>query len=52
MEFDIKVHNLSMIYYLLNWAVTSTKEVDMGYLWYPFGTKELIEKFAIDVSQQ
>jgi hypothetical protein len=38
MEFDIKVQNLPMIYILLNWAVTSTKEVDMGCLWYPLGT--------------
>jgi hypothetical protein len=29
---------------LLNWAVTSTKEVDMGYLWYPLGTKELLNR--------
>jgi hypothetical protein len=35
MEFDIKVQNLAMIYILLNLAVTSTKEVDMSYLWYP-----------------
>jgi hypothetical protein len=27
MEFDIKVQDLAMIY---NWAVISTKEVDMG----------------------
>jgi hypothetical protein len=49
MEFDFKVQNLAMIYILLNWAVTSTTEVDMGYLWYP---KELLEKFSTDVSQQ
>jgi hypothetical protein len=38
MEFDIKVQDLAMIYVLLNWAVTSTKEVDMACLWYPLGT--------------
>jgi hypothetical protein len=27
-------------------------EVDMGYLWYPLGTKELLEKFSTDVYQQ
>jgi hypothetical protein len=37
---------------LLNWAVTSTKEVDMGYLWHPLGTKKLLEKFSTDVNQQ
>jgi hypothetical protein len=42
-----------MIYYLLvNWAVTSTIKVDMGNLWYLKGTKELLEKFSTDVSQQ
>jgi hypothetical protein len=51
MEFDIKVQKFS--YGLLsNWAVTSTIEVDMGYLWYLKGTKELLEKFSTDVSQQ
>jgi hypothetical protein len=49
MEFDIKVQNLADL--LLNWAVTSTIEVDMGYLWYLKGTKELLEKFSTDVSQ-
>jgi hypothetical protein len=34
---------------LLNWAITSTKEVDMGYLWYPLGTEE---KLSTDVYQQ
>jgi hypothetical protein len=51
MEFDIKVQNLAMIY-LLNLAVTSIKEVDVGYLWYPLGTKELQEKFSTDVYHQ
>jgi hypothetical protein len=37
---------------LLNWAVTSTIEIDMGYLGYLKGTKELLEKFSTDVSQQ
>jgi hypothetical protein len=37
---------------LLNWAVTSTKEVGMGYLWYLLGIKELLEKFSTDVYQQ
>jgi hypothetical protein len=44
MEFDIKVQNLSSYDLLLNWAATSTKEVDM--------TKELLEKFSTDVYQQ
>jgi hypothetical protein len=33
----------------------STIEIDMGYLWYLKllkGTKELLEKFSTDVSQQ
>jgi hypothetical protein len=30
MEFDIKMQNLADL--LLNWAVNSTKEVDMGHL--------------------
>jgi hypothetical protein len=47
-----KMQNLAMIYILLNWTVTSTKEVDMGYLWYLLGTKELLEKFSTDVYQQ
>jgi hypothetical protein len=52
MEFDTKVQNLAMIYCILIWAVASIKEVDMGYLWYPLGTKELLEKFSTDVYQQ
>jgi hypothetical protein len=35
MEFDIKVQNLADL--LLNWAVSYTKEVDVGCLWYPLG---------------
>jgi hypothetical protein len=38
MGFNIKLQNLAMIYVLLNWAVSSTKEVDVGCLWYPLGT--------------
>jgi hypothetical protein len=38
MGFNIKLQNLAMIYGLLNWAVSSTKEVDVGCLWYPLGT--------------
>jgi hypothetical protein len=30
---------------LLNWALTSTKEVDMGYLWYYGGQKILAVTF-------
>jgi hypothetical protein len=37
---------------LCNWAVTFTKEVDVGYLWYSLGTRELLEKFLTDVYQQ
>jgi hypothetical protein len=44
MKFDIKMQNLAMIYY--------TEEVDMGYLRYPLGTRELLEKFLTDVDQQ
>jgi hypothetical protein len=44
MKFDIKMLNLAMIY--------CTKEVDMTYLWYPLGTRELLEKFSTDVNQQ
>jgi hypothetical protein len=47
MEFDIKVQNLADL--LLNWAVSSTKEVDMDCLWYPLGTSELLEKLSTDV---
>jgi hypothetical protein len=36
MEFDISAKfNYDL---LLNWAVTSTEEVDMGSLWDPLGT--------------
>jgi hypothetical protein len=50
MEFNIKLQNLAMIL-LLNWAVTSTKEVDMDYLWYPLVMKELlrVENFSTNV---
>jgi hypothetical protein len=34
---------------LLNWAVTSIKDVDVGSLLYPLGTKELLENFSTDV---
>jgi hypothetical protein len=37
MGFDIKVQNLANDL-LLNWAVSSTKEVDVGCLWYALGT--------------
>jgi hypothetical protein len=37
---------------LLNWVVTSTKEVDVGCLWYTLGTEELLEKLSTDVCQQ
>jgi hypothetical protein len=36
--------NLAMIY-----AASSTKEADMGCLWYPLGTLELLEKLSTDV---
>jgi hypothetical protein len=35
MGFDIKVQANAL---LLNWAVSSTKEVDVDCLWYPLGT--------------
>jgi hypothetical protein len=37
MGFDMKVQNFSYDV-LLNWVVSSTKEVDVGCLWYPLGT--------------
>jgi hypothetical protein len=37
---------------LLNWVVTSTKEVGVSCLWYTLGTEELLEKLSTDVCQQ